>query len=238
MDVIRCEKGHFYDASQYATCPQCAKEASGAAGGFGGDFGLGDVGRTMPVNAPMPGFGGMDAIGKTEPIGANVSGSSFAIPGVQNVPMSTSAFLEPNDRSAGVQEYGATTPVAQMVGGQGGQQQLFLPVVGWLVCIDGPAKGRDYRIHSQYNYIGRARHMDICISGDNCISAERAAVLAYDDRNCVFFMGPGMGQNLVRLNGKPILNAQELNAFDQITIGETTLLFIPLCGERFDWNGK
>jgi len=80
--------------------------------------------------------------------------------------------------------------------------------------------------------------MDICISGDNCISAERAAVLAYDDRNCVFFMGPDMGQNLVRLNGKPILNAQELNAFDQITIGETTLLFIPLCGERFDWNGK
>ena len=68
MDVIRCEKGHFYDASQYATCPQCAKEASGAAGGFGGDFGLGDVGRTMPVNAPMPGLAAWTTSAKPSPL--------------------------------------------------------------------------------------------------------------------------------------------------------------------------
>ena len=29
------------------------------------------------------------------------------------------------------------------------------PVVGWLVCIAGPDKGRDYRIHSERNFLGR-----------------------------------------------------------------------------------
>jgi hypothetical protein len=30
------------------------------------------------------------------------------------------------------------------------------PVVGWLVCIAGPDQGRDYRIHGERNFIGRA----------------------------------------------------------------------------------
>ena len=29
------------------------------------------------------------------------------------------------------------------------------PVVGWVVCIEGPAKGMDYRIKSERNFIGR-----------------------------------------------------------------------------------
>src|SRR5262249_26846325 len=30
------------------------------------------------------------------------------------------------------------------------------PVVGWLVCVEGPDKGRDFRIHSEKNFIGRS----------------------------------------------------------------------------------
>ena len=30
----------------------------------------------------------------------------------------------------------------------------------------------------------------------------------------------------------------ELHAYDELTIGKTKLLFVPLCGERFDWNGR
>src|ERR1700722_12649283 len=40
------------------------------------------------------------------------------------------------------------------------------PVVGWLVCIQGPSLGRDYRIKSQRNFIGRDPRMDICIAND------------------------------------------------------------------------
>lgn len=44
------------------------------------------------------------------------------------------------------------------------------PVVGWLVCVEGPEKGRDYRIRSERNGIGRGSDMAISIQGDEAIS--------------------------------------------------------------------
>lgn len=240
MEIIGCGKGHYYNPELYSSCPECAKEQAGAnvlgvtepvdfakyAGG-----GVQDIGATEPVD--FGGFAGNNSnngsIGSTEPVGNNY-----------NAPLSTSDFSSnfSNDIPQGgykVQDYGQTMPVTPFTPNTG---VPFMPVVGWLVCIDGPAKGRDYRIHSQYNYIGRAHHMDICISGDDCISAERAAVLAYDSEEKFFSFGPGMGHNVVRVNGKMLMNAVVLNAYDELTIGKTKLLFVPLCGERFDWDDK
>ena len=36
----------------------------------------------------------------------------------------------------------------------------FDPVVGWLVCTEGPDRGRDYRLRTAKNFIGRAPEMD------------------------------------------------------------------------------
>src|SRR5690242_13732720 len=30
------------------------------------------------------------------------------------------------------------------------------PVVGWLVCVEGPDRGKDYRLHSEKNFVGRS----------------------------------------------------------------------------------
>lgn len=222
MEVIGCGRGHFYNPNEYSSCPQCARENGGPQPDF-----IEPLSPTVPVNT-TDFAGSVDNIGATEPIGAGFGD-------FQGTPLSTSAFQDPG---AGVQDYGPTTPVSPSFTPSGTQQMPFLPVVGWLVCIEGPAKGRDYRIHSQYNYIGRAQHMDICISGDSCISAEKAAVLAYDDQEKFFSFGPGMGHNVVRVNGKMLMNAVVLNEFDELTIGKTKLLFVPLCGERFNWNGR
>ena len=111
-------------------------------------------------------------------------------------------------------------------------------MVGWLVCIEGATKGNDYRIHSQNNYIGRSARMDISIPGDPHISAENSATIAYDNVDRTFYFGPGSGRNIVRVNGKPALSAVPLDAYDVLTIGTTKLLFVPLCGDRFDWNEK
>ena len=246
MEIIGCGKGHYYNPELYNSCPECAKEQAGAgvlgvtepvnfnnyAGG-----GVQDIGATEPVDfAGFPGNGGNGGnggtVGSTEPVGNNY-----------NTPLSTSDFnsnfvSDPQPAVSKVQEYTPTMPVTP-VGTESFHSGVpFMPVVGWLVCIDGPAKGRDYRIHSQYNYIGRAHHMDICISGDDCISAERAAILAYDSEEKFFSFGPGMGHNVVRVNGKMLMNAVALNPYDELTIGKTKLLFVPLCGERFDWNDK
>lgn len=34
-------------------------------------------------------------------------------------------------------------------------------VTGWLVCVKGPEKGRDYRLHHGFNRLGRSMDMDV-----------------------------------------------------------------------------
>ncbi|MDD6157638.1 MAG: FHA domain-containing protein [Lachnospiraceae bacterium] len=110
------------------------------------------------------------------------------------------------------------------------------PVVGWLVAVTGTLKGTDYRIHSDNNFIGRSRRMSICISGDDTISKENHAVISYDTRSKKFYFKPGTGKNLVRVNENAIFSITELKAYDIIELGVTKFVFIPFCGEGFDWD--
>ena len=111
------------------------------------------------------------------------------------------------------------------------------PVVGWLVCVEGPMRGLDYRIHAGSNYIGREVG-DIHIAGDMQISRQNHAMVAFDAEEQSYYVGPSAGRNLIKVNGKTVLNAMELHSYDVISIGSTKLLFIGLCGEKFRWEGK
>lgn len=109
------------------------------------------------------------------------------------------------------------------------------PVVGWLVCVEGPDRGRDFRVHTERNFIGRAPNMDIAITGDDGISRENHAVLSYNPKRHVFRVAPGDGRGLVYLNDEEVLGAMEIKPYDLIELGVTKLLFVPFCGERFTW---
>jgi len=110
------------------------------------------------------------------------------------------------------------------------------PVVGWLLCIAGSDKGRDYRIKSGRNSIGRAENMDICIAGDSTISRERHAMIAYDPKKNVFMFQPGESRELCYVNEEGIYSATEIKTGDTIEMGETKLRFYPACGEDFKWD--
>jgi hypothetical protein len=110
------------------------------------------------------------------------------------------------------------------------------PVVGWLVCVDGPDRGRDYRIRSEKNFIGRSEKMNICIHGDETISRENHAIVSYNPRNQTFKLLPGESRGLIYLNKEEVDVPQTLNPYDQIELGKTTLVFVPLCGEKFKWG--
>ena len=227
MEYVNCRKGHFYNPEEHASCPQCAREGAAQGGGFSIstepiDTYQGGLTPTEPVNGSQ----GMGSYTPTEPVnGWHSDGAA-----TQKV------YSAPESVAGHVQGYGVTTFVGPEFTASGSQQDRIQPVVGWLVCVEGAAKGRDFRIHSQYNYIGRGRHMDICIEGDPTISTDKAAVLAYDDLQNSFSFAPGQGRNLVRVNGTAVLTTVELQAYDKLTIGKSTFLFIPLCGERFSWN--
>lgn len=220
-----------------------------------GASGIEDYGATEPAFGSIPGTSGTP--GPTEPAGSDGFGSyaptapsgqgirdygdsgpinfdGVQIPEYKTVPPFKSGFdfddYGETTPSGGFSSIGVTTP-ATPNGIRG-----FMPVVGWLVCIDGPEKGRDYRIHPENNYIGRHESNDICIRGDEKVSRERHVMVVYDSEDRMFYLGAPAGTNIVRLNGKPVLEAKELHAYDIITIGSTKLMFAPFCGERFGWN--
>ena len=110
------------------------------------------------------------------------------------------------------------------------------PVVGWLVCIEGKDKGRDYRLHSERNFVGRSNSMDVAIQGDETISRENHAIVTFNPKNKKFKLAPGDSRGLVYLNDDDVDMPMPLNAYDVIEIGETKLKFVPFCGDEHQWD--
>ena len=107
------------------------------------------------------------------------------------------------------------------------------PVTGWLVCVNGPEKGRDYRLHAGRNLLGRAPHMDISIADDQEISREHHCSVLYDPKSRVFLLAPGSSSTY--LNSRVITESMPLKASDVIHAGSSEFIFIPFCGEERSW---
>lgn len=110
------------------------------------------------------------------------------------------------------------------------------PVVGWLVCHEGPNQGRDYRIRSGYNTIGRDTGNQICIAGDDTIAREEHARIFFDIKKTCFHLIAGKGRSGAYVNDEVVLQSVVLQPYDILEIGTTRLIFVPFCGERFRWD--
>lgn len=110
------------------------------------------------------------------------------------------------------------------------------PVVGWLVCDEGPDQGRDYRLRAGYNDIGRDTSCQVCIAGDDTISRAEHAKIFFDPKTSAFHVVPGGGRSGVYVNGEVVLQSARLQPYDRLEIGSTKLVFVPFCGERFRWD--
>ena len=104
--------------------------------------------------------------------------------------------------------------------------------------MTGKNKGKEYRIHSDNNFVGRSEKMDICIKNDDTISRENQAILTYDSAEKMFYLSPGSGRSIVKVNGKAVFQTTELAGFDRILLGKTEFVFLPLCGENFTWEDE
>lgn len=117
-------------------------------------------------------------------------------------------------------------------------QEEIQPVCGWLVCIAGARVGMDYKIHSGKNFVGRGDDMDIQIIGDNEINRRNHAIVVYDPKKRSTVLLPGDSEGLVYLNEEAVYIPTEIKPYDTIELGKSRFLFIPLCGENFEWNDK
>ena len=210
MKETTCSSGHIYDSDMYATCPYCS--GSSRAIDFDSDSFKTTIGRTQMGNGD---------IGKT----FMDTGSEDSYDGKTVAPR---GFLSEDEPS---EDTGKTIGVFETPEFSKGIE----PVVGWLVCIDGPEKGKDYRILCKVNTIGRSSDMDIFIN-DRTVSRDKNARISYEPRNNDFHLFPAESSNNIYLNNKAVYVPTQLSAYDLIEFGNSKMLFIPLCGEKFQWD--
>ncbi len=110
------------------------------------------------------------------------------------------------------------------------------PVVGWLVCISENNFGKSFNIYSGNNSIGRNNENRIVLSRDSSISRLNHAFIAFDPKNCLFYVRPGDGSGLVYVNGDLVNSFVALRMYDILELGNTKLMFISLCNENFSWE--
>ena len=76
----------------------------------------------------------------------------------------------------------------------------------------------------------------IPLSTDASVSREKHAIIIYEPHERTFIAQPGESSELYYLNGKVVLNNEILKSHNVLEIGNTKLLFVPLCGESFSWE--
>lgn len=233
MNMKKCSKGHFYDADQYKTCPHCTPQNAQQP----------NVTRPItraphpqPVNPTPGGFNGNMV---QCPNGHSYDASKFSkCPYCANQPPKPQPETYNMKRCPNCgKEYDAKQfPSCPYCNSKVTQAVYAKKVVGWLVAIKGPHKGKDFRLQTGRNFIGRDDMMDVCLRYDNAVSRNKHAVLLYEPKNCSFFLLPGESHELAYLNGEVLLEHRQLKTGDILSLGHSDLMFVPFCTPDFNWE--
>lgn len=110
------------------------------------------------------------------------------------------------------------------------------PVTGWLVVLDGPARGQDLRLGEGRNFLGVDAAGNPAVLDANSPLAVRRGIVVYDPQDNDWCALPGSSNELCTLNGKSLIEKMPLTAGDTFAVGGAQLRFVPLCGPEFNWN--
>ena len=112
-------------------------------------------------------------------------------------------------------------------------------MVGWVVVVEGPGKGRSLPLGYGMNEIARSGQARVPLDfGDNQVARQQHAQITFDPRSLKFFVQHGGGKNLTYLGDSPVLVPQELHSGKEILLDRTRLRFVALCGPDFDWQKR
>lgn len=111
------------------------------------------------------------------------------------------------------------------------------PCVGWLVVWDGPGRGTSHVLKPGLNKVGRGTDCDVLLDfGDTTISKAGLVGVGYDPRRHNFaFVNLG-SKNPPDRNDEAVWTQSELNNFDKLLIGDTTLVFVEFCNTERNWS--
>ncbi len=110
-------------------------------------------------------------------------------------------------------------------------------VCGWFVVIDGPGKGKSLTVGPGQSAISRSPSERIALNfGDSTITSKQQLLVLFDDETRDFYVAPGNGSSLNRLNGQIIGSQMLLKTGDVVKVGATTLRFVAFCDSQFSWS--
>ncbi len=231
MSIIKCPVcGNAYDES-HLNCPSCHSQRPTQV--------LGNQDKTVSIGfnpgmsaSPSPMF--QQPSGLTQsvgiPAGSNGGWSNFSHSGDVTIPISRGE----NNPTVTVASSTSNT-VAYYPPEMGYSTD---PVVGWLVCTNGKAKGKEYRLTAGHNSVGRTKENNVVLSNESTVSKTKHADITYEPRQNVFYALPGDSKSLFYVNDEAVLQIKVLKKNDRITVGNVELMLIPCCDEGFTWEAK
>lgn len=243
MKLTKCKRHHFYDADKYESCPHCPPQTAGEKDNNKEEATVSVL--ETSTNNTQDLFSEVDKQQKTvdmnfysaqdmikdgqsnpeeNPLGEQptVAASLFEAVERAKTPRENGTVNADLDENKTVSLYQAKTGIE--------------PVAGWLVCIKGPSFGASYTLKTGRNFIGRGSDMDVVLAQDNSVSRQKHAIVLYEPRKREFIVQPGDSRELFYLNDDVVLGPEHLKAQDVLTVGNTSLMFFPCCGENFSWD--
>ena len=110
--------------------------------------------------------------------------------------------------------------------------------LGWLTVVNTSSKGAVFMLTSVKTTIGRGsaeQRVDVDLRRDRSVSRGVQATLVYDPLNKKFFLQSAGGKTFAYINREILLTYAELKPYDRVRLGETELVFVPLCCGDFSW---
>jgi hypothetical protein len=200
----RCDNGHFIDES-WDLCPYCPVES---------------VEPDIPVVRPTR-FGAEGQ--RPAPAPPEPQRRPTAVPPatVARREVAIAVASEPVERTVAVQKLDPTA-----------QPKRF--VVGWLIGLNGAARGESFPVRIGRNVLGRDRRSDIVVNDDQASSHHADLVFRPEERR--FILMDHNSTNGTYVNEGEIEPRRDLATKDVLRIGSHKFLFIPLCDEGFYWD--
>ncbi len=200
----RCENGHFIDES-WDLCPYCPQDGEDA---------------DVPIVRPA-------RVQESQP--------RTAVPNAPARPLAPPTPLIPRrDTSAGH----ASAPIERTIAIQklaaAEDLQPARYVVGWLVGLNGTARGESYAVRMGKNVIGRDRRSDIVVNDDQASSHHADLVFRPEERR--FILMDHNSTNGTYVNESEIEPRRDLSDRDVVRIGSHRFLFVPLCTDAAMWD--
>jgi len=209
----RCENGHFIDES-WDLCPYCPADNSEP-----------DIPVIRPasrVSVPDP-VSRPVSVASPPPAPASVASMPSSVPpGPRLVPP------PPMERTIAVRAATPDNPSLQPVAKR--------YVVGWLVGLNGAARGESFPVRIGRNVLGRDRRSDVVIPDDQASSHHADLVFRPEERR--FILMDHNSTNGTYVNETEIEPRRDLAMKDVIRIGSHRYLFMPLCHDGFFWDDE